>query len=293
MYRKLFLIIFIFSLTYTNCYSQKRDQFLKRGVIKTKNYLVEIPFHYVNKHIFIDVWIGNKKYHFLFDTGYELSVIDSNIANEVSYNFKKEIEISGSSISTEKVKLVELPNIMISTIDFENTYGIVQDLSVIKRNYDSLKVEGIIGNNLMRKAKWQIDYSKKVIRISDKTDKFENIQTAKTVRLNTENWGLGYINIEINNKKHKFLFDLGSSGKFTANHSFLQNLKEKNTIIKEEKIKFSVNSIKIGAIEINNTFITLEKNVSSLIGNAFFENYLLTIDWEKNLLFLNENISNN
>lgn len=278
-------------LTYINSFAQNRKQISKNGFVNQKEYFVEIPFNYVNKHIFIEVVISEKKYIFLFDTGCEISAIDLNIAKEINYNLIKEIGVSGSSLTDQKVSLIELQNIAISNLNFEKTYGMLQDLSYIKETAETKKINGIIGNNLMRKAKWQIDYIKKVIRISDKTDKFDILPTSKIVKLNNENWGLGYVNIEINNKSHKFIFDLGSNGKFTANHSFVQYLKEKNTIIKEEKPTFLLDKIKIGEIEINNSSITLEKNVSSLIGNAFFDNYLLTIDWEKNILLLTENIN--
>ncbi len=165
----------------------------------------------------------------------------------------------------------------------------ILDLSFLKENKEKNTISGIIGNNLMRKSKWQIDYVKKVIRISNKTDKFEGLQNAKKIELNNKDWGLGYVDIELNNQKHKFIFDVGSSGEFTANFSFVKFLKEKDTVIQQDKQNFLVEKIKIGEIDLHNKSITLEKYASSLIGNAFFENYVLTIDWEKNILFLNQN----
>jgi predicted aspartyl protease len=276
-------------LTLINCIAQNGKQISKNGYVKQKDYFVEIPFNYVDKHIYIEVTISDKKYNFLFDTGYEITTIDPKIANEINYKLIKEISITGSSIANQKASLIELPNITISNLNFEEIYGMIQDLSYMKETAATKKINGVIGNNLMRKSKWQIDYTKKVIRISSKIDKFENIQTAKTIELNNKDWGLGYVNIELNNQKHKFVFDLGSSGELTANHSFVKFLKEKDTIIQQEKQTFLVGKIKIGEIELNNKSITLEKYVSSLLGNAFFENYLLTIDWDKKILFLNQN----
>lgn len=276
-------------LTLINCFAQNGKQISKNGFVKQKEYFVEIPFNYINKHIFIEVIISNKKYNFLFDTGYEITTIDPKISNEINYKLIKEIDLSGSSIANQKANLIELPNISISNLNFEETYGMIQDLSYMKENKEKNTVNGVIGNNLMRKSKWQIDYVKKVIRISNKTDKFEGLQNAKKIELNNKDWGLGYVDIELNDQKHKFIFDLGSSGEFTANLSFVKFLKEKDTIIQENKQNFLVGKIKIGEIELINKSITLEKYVSSLLGNAFFENYLLTIDWEKNTLFLNPN----
>ena len=276
-------------LTLINCSAQNGKQISKNGYIKQKEYFVEIPFNYINKHIFIEVIISDKKYNFLFDTGYEITTIDPKISNEINYKLIREIDLSGSSIANQKANLIELPNISLSNLNFEETYGMIQDLSYMKENKEKNTVNGVIGNNLMRKSKWQIDYVKKVIRISNKTDKFEGLQNAKKIELNNKDWGLGYVDIELNDQKHKFIFDLGSNGEFTANLSFLKFLKEKDTIIQQDKQTFNVGKIKIGEIELINKSITLEKYVSSLLGNAFFENYLLTIDWEKNTLFLNQN----
>ena len=282
-------ILIILCLTSTNCFSQNSKQISKKGFVSQKDYFVEIPFNYIEKHIFIEVVISDKKYNFLFDTGYEISAIDLDIAKEINYKLKKEIELYGSSVSSQKVNLIELPNISISNINFEKTYGMLQDLFFIKRNYETIKISGVVGNNLMRKTNWQIDYKKKVICISDIMDKFEMPPTSKIVKMNNENWGLGYLDIQIKDKNHKFIFDTGSSGKFTANNSFIEYLNEKNTISPELKQTFPVDKIKIGQIELTNQSIVLEKGVSSLIGNAFFENYLLTVDWNKNILYLTPN----
>ena len=275
-------------LTLSNGFSQNRKQLSKKGYVKQKEYFVEIPFNYVNKHIYIEVVISGKKYNFVFDTGYEVTTIDSNIAKEIQYKIIKEVSLSGSSFADQKVTLVELPNIAIASLDFEETYGLLQDLSFTK-NPATQKIDGIIGNNLMRKSKWQIDYVQKVIRISSKTENFKSLPTAKKIELNNKDWGLGYVDIELNNQKHQFLFDLGSNGEFTANHSFVKFLKEKDTLLQQEKQTFPVGKIKIGEIELNDKSITLEKRAGSLLGNAFFENYLLTIDWDKNTLYLNQN----
>nr|WP_315139996.1 retropepsin-like aspartic protease [uncultured Flavobacterium sp.] len=278
----------MFQLTLLNGFSQNRKQLSKKGYVKQKEYFVEIPFNYANKHIYIEVVISGKKYNFVFDTGYEVTTIDSEIAKEIQYKIIKDVNLSGSSFADQKVTLVELPNIAIASLDFEETYGLLQDLSFTK-NPATQKIDGIIGNNVMRKSKWQIDYVQKVIRISSKIENFKSLPTAKKIELNNKDWGLGYVTIELNNQKHQFLFDLGSNGEFTANHSFVKFLKEKDTLLQQEKQTFPVGKIKIGEIELNNKSIPLEKRAGSLLGNAFFENYLLTIDWDKNILYLNQN----
>ena len=63
-----------------------------------------------------------------------MSVIEQDIASEITYIFKSEVEISGSSISKEKVQLVELPKITISTLDFKNTLSTPLSFSHSQKN---------------------------------------------------------------------------------------------------------------------------------------------------------------
>ena len=201
-------------LTLINCIAQNGKQISKNGSVKQKDYFVEIPFNYVDKHIYIEVTVSDKKFNFLFDTGYEITTIDPKIVNEINYKLIKEISITGSSVADQKASLIELPNITISNLNFVETYGMIQDLSYMNETAQTKKINGVIGNNLMRKSKWQIDYAKKIIRISSKIDKFENIQNAKKIELNNKDWGLGYVNIELNNQKHKFIFEIFGDGIF-------------------------------------------------------------------------------
>lgn len=175
----------MFQLTLLNGFSQNRKQLSKKGYVKQKEYFVEIPFNYVNKHIYIEVVISGKKYNFVFDTGYEVTTIDSNIAKEIQYKIIKDVSLSGSSFADQKVTLVELPNIAIASLDFKETYGLLQDLSFTKKPATQ-KIDGIIGNNVMRKSKWQIDYVQKVIRISSKIENFKNLPTAKKLNSTTK-----------------------------------------------------------------------------------------------------------
>lgn len=278
------LLLTILCLTNYNCVSQNLKQICKSGFVNQKDYITEIPFEYNKKHIFIKVNISNKEYNFIFDTGAAVTLIDQEISKEIEYTFKKEGEASGSSISAQKNALIELPKVSISNIIFENTYGMLLDLNFIKKDYENLKIDGVIGNNLMRKANWQIDFKNKVIRFTDKIDL--SSRDHKKVEMHKENYGLSYLDIEINNTKHKFIFDTGSSGRFTANSSFVGNLKEEQKNSQEAKQTFKLEKIRIGEIELTNQTISLEKGVSSLIGNGFFEDYLLTIDWKKNILYL-------
>lgn len=289
MKKRILLVLTILILICANCFSQNKKQMHKGGFLNQKGFITEIPFKYINKHLFITVTISNNKYTFLFDTGSELSLIDTEISKNIAYIPKKNIELSGSSIKKQEVNLIEIPNIKISNLDFERTFAIISDLTLMKKNYPDLLISGVIGNNLMRKTNWQIDYKRNVIRISDNLEKFEIPKPTKTIKLGNKSYGLGYIETVIESKKHKFIFDTGSNGRFTTNSSFGEFLKNRTIDEKKSKQTVPISKIKLGAFEFENETLSLEQGVSSLIGNRFFENYTVTIDWQKNILYLSEN----
>ena len=47
-----------------------------------------------------------------------------------------------------------------------------------------------------------------------------------------------------------------------------------------------IEHIKVGNLDLKNQIISLEKGVSSLIGNELFENFIITFDWKNNTVFL-------
>lgn len=104
----------------------------------------------------------------------------------------------------------------------------------------------------------------------------------------------------MNGITEQFIFDTGSSGSFTANNAFLDKLKLGNISIdkKTKKIdnntnkrKIRIKHLKISGIYKKDIELTIEENVSLLIGNDFLENYMVTIDWENNNLYLERTLN--
>lgn len=129
-------------------------------------------------------------------------------------------------------------------------------------------------------------------------ENFLSVESAYMVSLipkDASGWGYDKIAVEMNDLSEEFIFDTGFSGSFTTNKSFLEKLELGDILVKEVstkknklngKLKFNIQRLKVSTIEKSNIELTVEHNVSSLIGNEFLDDYLVTIDWDTNELYL-------
>lgn len=295
------IVLLLFLIFNTiNCLSQKIIRLAEGGNVSQVNFTSKIPFRYVNKHIFIDVSINGTTYNFLFDSGADFSVIDTNYVKNADFKKIKEVKTSGSSFEKQKTQLIEFSTITISDIQFNKIGAAIMDLSFINDDYPCFNtpVAGVIGATLLRKAIWQINYANREIIISDDLTKINVPGEAFKFEMISKSWGSPLVNVTINGIDKTFTLDTGSSGNITTGTEFKSELNAVNyvAIAKEDKSKSTytnyvsrIEQIRISDLNFQNQLISLEKGVSSLVGNEFFENYLTTFDWKTNTVFLELN----
>jgi len=251
----LFIFISLFSIN-SNAQAEKMLEWATQGTVENESYNSEIPFRYVDGYIFIDIIQNNNKYNFLFDTGAEATVIDKSIIGEFGYKTFSKSSISGPVIKDEDINTVLLSRISIADVEFINIGVVSIDFGFATKKFCE-KLDGIIGTTLLKKAKWQIDYKKKVIRLSDDVENLisEKPKYTLTTTLPAKGWGTETIKLNID--------------------GYIS-------------YRFIAKNVTIGDIQLENQNISLQREVKNLqlLGNRFFENYIITIDWEKHQLFL-------
>ena len=293
-----FLLLIIGSLTFFPINAQNGEllDWAESGKVENENYYSEMPFRYINGYIFIDIIQNEKKYNFLFDTGAEATVIDNKILNEFVFETFSESKVGGPLIETQDVKKIILSKIKLGDLDFAEIGAIGIDLKFGKEKFcDDL--HGILGSNLMKKSKWQIDYENQMIRISDDISKFE-LGTPKYIletKLGSKGFGSETVDITINGTKMPFSIDTGNGrNKIVAHPKYYKKVIRKSDAIefgfpKSDKNFYLIpDNLTIGGIEFSDQLVSLEHEVgnSQLLGNKFFENFLMTIDWENHQLYL-------
>lgn len=288
-------------LLITSCAGSKIIQLATQGNLSTANFNEEIPFFYFGKYIYINVTINNQAYPFLLDTGWEITHIDQELLKEVDFSPLQQYQTEGSSFEKTKLQYGTLNSTLsIGTIDFDQIGVGIQELSFITSCFpDKRKIYGIIGTNVLRKAFWQIDYKKQVLRYSNSIENFPPKSTALELQMiprNTTNWGLNKIPVNINGVTDNFVFDTGSYGSFSANPIFLERIERTETTLEEKKTpkstirKFAIKQLLVDSIEFSDQVLQIEEGINLLIGNDFLEDFIVTIDWQSNKLYLMKNI---
>jgi predicted aspartyl protease len=297
---KSFIAIVLLSLfcLKSNAQANEMKEWANHGSVTNKNYDSEIPFRYIDGYIFVDLVQNDKTYNFLFDTGAEATLIDQSILHEFDYKPFSTSTISGPVITNQDVKTIVISSIYISDVEFVNIAAVSIELNFAKSKFCH-KLDGIIGSTILKKSKWQIDYEKKVIRFSNAVSNL--LTSAPTFTLTThlpvKGWGTETIELNIDGYVSHFNFDTGNGREKIISHpSKLKQFSNKHMgSVREYGLKksatdykFLAQTVTLGNLELNNQSISLQNEVGNqqLLGNRFFENFLVTIDWEKHRVYL-------
>lgn len=161
---------------------------------------------------------------------------------------------------------------------------------------------GLIGQAILSKANWLIDYPNKTVKISTKT--IENIGYET---INLKNIRKPEIIINIDGENYKAFVDLGSStalsvletsplGKKLAQKiTFTEGPKETFTAsgVNNETVKRGIlTSLKVGNIELKNTSLIMPKtsSVPIRIGMSFFKDCILYLDYSNKVYKIKKSI---
>lgn len=253
----------------------------KDGSILNKEFHYKTSFTTLKSIIVLPVAVNGTTKNFLFDTGADLSLLQKDNVTG------KTVKVNGASNRKIKTGKGYVKSIQIGDINFLNTYALNSDLKGLKEQIANFG--GLIGQPIISKANWLIDYPNQNIEISNTHLVDDSYQSIKIKRED----GAPYIYLTINDKKHKTIIDLGSSSTFSIPkdsklasevlnaYNFEDNEREIYTLGGIQKIKEKVGvlpSIKIESIEFKNVKTDVKPTSQLRIGNNFFKDHIIYID---------------
>lgn len=297
--------IFIFIIFTNICLAQ--DINLNQGNAKNPNYYSEIPFEYVNGKIIIPVQINNKTYKFLLDTGAP-NCISKNLTINLNPKILNEIKVSDANDNKSVLNVVELPDLFIGNIAFENSLALSynEEKNLV---FDCFNIDGFIGSNLLRNSIIQINIKNKTLTITNEKSKlkFNNKNGTKLTLIGAQS--SPYIWIKIKGKssgKEQVLLDTGMKGFYdisTRNYNLFKkenifqviaigNGSQRiglfgNSTIKEQ-IKVLLPEMKISNSSFLNISTISTNDNNSRIGIDLFENGIGTIDFKNKKFYFDE-----
>lgn len=262
-------------------YSCSLTKIQKKGIVFPKNFDYQTEFTTQKTVIILPFEIDGVSKNFLFDTGADFNVIQRDST------FGKISKVSGAT--KRKVKMGEeyVQSMKIGNVDFKNTFAQNGDLAGLKEQIPNFG--GLIGQPIISKANWLIDYPKKKIRVSNQIlvdDSF------KTIQIRRED-GAPYTYISINRTDYKVIIDLGSSSEFNLpiesklakqllnQYDFDDNERDRYTIGGLQTVKEKagiVPLVKLGGIDFKNVKTTINVSSQPRIGIGFFKDCIIYID---------------
>ena len=271
--------LFLFALLSVLSCSVSKTQ--KKGTVSPADFNYETEFNTIKSTIIVPVEINGVLKNFLFDTGADFTVIqrDSTIG--------KISKVGGATNRKVKMGGEYVPSMKIGNVDFKNTFAQNGDLAGLKEQIPNFG--GLIGQPIINKANWLIDFPNKKLRISNQKIVDEAF---KPIRIKREG-GSPYTDISINGTEYKVLIDFGSSSEFNLpkesklakqlmeQYDFEDNERDRFTIGGLQKIKEKVGImplITLGGMDFREVKTTINVSSQPRIGIGFFKDCVIYID---------------
>jgi predicted aspartyl protease len=169
----LILLCTVIIIGFIGCSAIKALSLLRNGTLGIQNVAGNVKFEKIGAIILVRVRISESKeeLRFILDTG-AFSCISKDIAARLNLNPLVSVRAKGASNKTAKTDISILKKVSIGSADVNDLGVLVVDMSPVER-YLGIKVDGIIGNNFMRKFYTEINYENSSIILSPSLNKRE------------------------------------------------------------------------------------------------------------------------
>lgn len=287
--------------------------------LENKNFDSTINFDYISHWIVIKGKINGseKEYDFILDTGAQTVFSDSLFKELRAENYKKIKIKTDTSKHAFRDEVVSLDKLELGEVTFSDVGALVVDNSEYKM-LNCISPYGIIGYNILQTCCFQIDYEKRQIKITDQLESLDNLKDIQWIKYTTLSQETPIIPAILNNNINvNLLFDTGYSGAVKLSSKELyKTIKEKYSeqtalfttkptitiaggkdVNSYQSMLFKTSTFSLGIEVTENLIISVsdlqEKKYSGLIGNKYFENYVITLNYQnKRVGFLpNEEIN--
>ncbi|MGF1924738.1 MAG: aspartyl protease family protein [Bacteroidia bacterium] len=273
---------------------------LQGGTIQQTPFIEKIPFTFNYRIPFVSVNINGKSYNFMFDTG-AATVITPEVAKALNLQSKANDKVTDSQGASQQQQFAVIPSIKVGNISFENVGAVIIESSKAFE-FKCMKYDGILGANMMAKAIWQIDYRNNIITASNDLANFDVPNNANIIDfIPTKLQSTPLVPIKIGKKTVYTTFDTGSNGDFNLGiNSYKTEIEHYSAIessgsttsgiyggsqssyTKHVKVPY----ISLGGITLTNQIIDFNQKTSNLVGNLFFKNYRVILNWNENKIYM-------
>ena len=125
---------------------------------------VDVPFEFIERHIFIPVTIGCSERLWVLDTGASSSVIDSDYAADLGIATSGEIIGTGVG-STVECSFVTLPTLTVPGVEFAEQQAVAVAISGLFRRTSDMEIGGILGYDFLSRFVSRVDIANEMLTL--------------------------------------------------------------------------------------------------------------------------------
>jgi hypothetical protein len=283
---------------------------MTKGEVVQSNFDTTIPYEKFRNWMLVDVKINgsSKTYKFLFDSG-AVTLVTPELAKVLGLKVKAKQSVGSSTNQRRKTGFTRIDNINIGGIDFKDIGAVIigldqsPDMKCLGE-----KVDGFIGANLMKHAIWQIDYEKNTLQFTDNLKKISISEKHYTIPFEPTTQATPKIKVPLFGKKVKASFDTGKIGGIGLNKRYFKHVNFENDSVTAIRGYGVTGSGIFGAVEdtmhivriedfkwhdftADTMYMSVAAKSSNLVGNQFFKNFRVTVNWQDNTLKLEPNVT--
>lgn len=296
---RIFSLLLLGFFFFSGCKTSRFIKLMQLGGVSQNEFVETINFDYQRRLIFIEAEINGIPRRFMLDTGAP-NVITKQLQEELGLPSVFRQKITDSQNESAVQEFVVLDSVKLGNVKFNETIAVVLewDKSI---ELQCLGIDGLIGANLMRNAFWQIDFQEQQLTL---TNEYKNLiipEGADTMVFKAKLQGTPYVSAKIGEEtSSRITVDSGSSGEISLGLDRFRELTQQPRIKSygylsagvygsqiDTSYSMFVDSLQLGGLWLEKEWIELEDNASDLVGNIFWEQFLMTINWESNQILLN------
>ncbi len=278
--------------------------------LENSDKVLPVPFSFVHNVILVRAKIGGKgPFTMILDTDSDPSAIDLSFAKSNALKLRKVAgDVNGGGSEHPQVYLTKLPAVEVDSLPAISLQAIAIDLSQI-RNRLGRDIEGVLGNNFLSERVIQIDYPKGMLYFHGSSFLSATTTNSRVIlpfKFDQEDGCSIVQGVIINGKRIAATIDTGSDGTFKLTPAAVVDLGLTEDAHKgkpESSIGYrgsaqntmgKVDVISIGSITVSAPDVVFygrgtgrdHKPWGLNVGNAFLKDYIVTIDYKRNLIAL-------
>lgn len=271
--------------------------------------LSSVPFLFFKNEIVATVRINHKgPFTVLLDTGTAPSVIDVSVARKIGLKLVAEFATSDGG-GTEKHQDYEttLPNVELGKLNTPKVAAVATDLSGLTKRFGK-PIDAVLGDSFFSNRVVQFDYANKIFRLYNRSPILGSEKTKKstTVPFRHDDGEVHFSGVRINGKAVSANLDTGSNGEFSLTPQGIRALNLDQQAANGESTsaagfngkykaqKGTLDLVEFGEFRVRQAPVTYwsvgtghdNSHWDVNVGNLFLMNYIVTIDYQANVLTL-------